>query len=176
MPNATGGERQSALCALAVAKLSYASLERAVSIRYDTIRESENPMTTPILSTIAGLTGALTLAAGSPAAAAAPPVSIVACDYSSFQGSGSLFPETAPFQTSNLQIAFVNQAPLAATDVQFAVGYDGRTQNVEDAGTFSHGTQITQNFMPSANLRYNGTATCSVQSVTFSDGSTWRSS
>jgi len=134
-------------------------------------------MTMPLFSAVAGMTGALTLAAGSPAAAAPPPVSVVSCDYGSMQGSGGLvIPETAPFQTSNLRITFENQAPLAATDVVFAVGYDGRTQIVEDAGTFSRGTQITQDFMPSANLRYNGSAVCSVQSVTFSDGSTWHSS
>jgi hypothetical protein len=134
-------------------------------------------MTIPLISTIAGMTGALTLAAGSPAAAAVPPVSVVSCDYSSAQGSGGmLIPATAPFQTSNLRITFVNQAPLSARDVVFAVGYDGRTQTVEDAGTFSQGTQITQDFIPASNLRYNGSATCSVQSATFSDGSTWHSS
>ncbi|HWT04680.1 MAG TPA: hypothetical protein VN224_02895 [Xanthomonadales bacterium] len=134
-------------------------------------------MTMPLFSTVAGMAGALTLAAGSPAAAAVPPVSVVSCDYSSLQGSGGLLiPATAPFQTSNVRITFVNQAPLAATDVVFAVGYDGRTQIVEDKGTFSPGTQITQDVMPSANLRYNGSATCSVQAVTFSDGSTWHAS
>jgi hypothetical protein len=134
-------------------------------------------MTMPLLSTIAGVTGALTLAAASPAAAAVPPVSVVSCDYGSLQGTGGmLVPATAPFQTSNLRISFKNQAPIAATDVVFAVGYDGRTQIVEDAGTFSQGTQITQDFMPLANLHYNGSAACSVQSVTFSDGSTWHSS
>ena len=128
----------------------------------------------PLISTLAGVAGALTLAAGSPASAATPPVSVVSCDYSSLQGSGGmLIPETAPFQTSNLRISFVNDAPLAATNVRFVVGYDGRTQIVEDTGTFSTGTPITQDFIPAANLRYNGSATCSVQSVTFSDGSTW---
>jgi hypothetical protein len=134
-------------------------------------------MTTPLFSTIAGMAGALTLAAASPAAAAVPPVSVVSCDYSSFQGSGGLLiPATAPFQMSNLRITFENQAPLVATDVVFAVNYDGRTQVVEDAGTFSSGTPVTQEFIPNANLRYNGPAMCSVQSVTFSDGSSWHSS
>jgi hypothetical protein len=132
-------------------------------------------MTVPLFSAIAGAAGALTLAAGSPAAAAVPPVSVVSCDYSSLQGTGGmLIPATAPFRTSNLRITFVNNAALAATDVRFAVGYDGRTQIVEDAGTFSSGTPITQEFVPSANLWYNGPAACSVQSVKFSDGSTWQ--
>jgi hypothetical protein len=131
-------------------------------------------MTLRLISTLAAAGGALTLAASSPAAAAVPPVSVVSCDYSSMQGSGgNLIPATAPFQTSNVRVTFVNNAALAATDVRFAVGYDGRTQIIEDRGTFSSGTPITQNFIPSANLRYNGSATCSVQSVTYSDGSTW---
>jgi hypothetical protein len=134
-------------------------------------------MTMPLFSAVAGIAGALTLAAGSPAAAANPPVSVVSCGYNSLGGSAALsIPESPPVQTSNLRISFTNQAPLAATDVVFAVGYDGRMQLVEDAGTFSHGAQITHDFTPSENLRYNGSAACSVQSVTFSDGSTWHSS
>jgi hypothetical protein len=130
-------------------------------------------MTVPLFSTIAG---ALTIAAGSPATAAVPPVSVVSCDYSSLQGTGGmLIPATAPFRTSNLRITFVNRAALTATDVRFTAGYDGRTQVVDDAGTFSSGTPITQDFAPAANLWYNGPAACSVQSVTFSDGSTWQS-
>jgi hypothetical protein len=145
------------------------------------MRKAKNVMTMPLISSLAAVGGALSLATSAPAAAAiAPaaaaiaPVSVVSCDYSGMQGSGGmLIPATAPFQTSNLRVTFVNSAPLAATRVRFAVGYDGRTQMVEDAGTFSTGTSITQDFIPSANLRYNGSATCSVQSVTFSDGSTW---
>jgi hypothetical protein len=134
-------------------------------------------MTMPLLSTFAGVTGALMLAAGAPAAAANPPVTVASCDYNSFGGNAALsISETEPVRTSSLRISFANQAPIAATNVVFAVGYDGRSQLVEDAGTFSHGAQITHDFVPSENLRYNGAATCSVQSVTFSDGSTWRSS
>ena len=129
----------------------------------------------PLLSTIAGMTGALTLAAGSPLALATAPVSVVACDYSTFASEGGqLIPDTAPFRTSNLRITFVNQAPKTATDVRFAVRYADRTQIIEDAGTFSSGTPITQDFTPSTNDPYAGSAQCSVESVTFSDGSTWQ--
>jgi hypothetical protein len=127
-----------------------------------------------LLSTLAGLTGALTLAAGSPIALATPPVSVVACDYNSFTpGANELSTGTA-FHTSNLRITFVNQAPLTATNVRFAVRYADRTQIIEDAGAFSSGTPITQDFTPATNDPYNGTAQCSVESVTFSDGSTWQ--
>lgn len=127
-----------------------------------------------ILSTIAGVAGALTLAAGSPAMAAAPPVSVVSCDITSLQGDGILFvPETPPISTSSLRITFVNNGPLTATDVHFAVRYDNSTQIVDESGTFSSGTAIVRDFTPSTDLYYNGSAACSVQSVTFSDGSTW---
>jgi hypothetical protein len=129
----------------------------------------------PILSTLAGVAGALTLAAGSPATAAPPPVSVVSCDISTLQGDGVLFvPTMAPIVTSTLRLTFVNDAPLAATDVHFAVRYDNSTQIVDESGTFSSGTPITREFSPSTDLYYNGPAACSVQSVTFSDGSTWQ--
>jgi hypothetical protein len=131
-----------------------------------------------LLPAIAGLAGVLTLAAGSPVLAASPsPVSVIACDYSSYEGdAGQLIPETAPFRTSNVRVTFENNAPVPATHVRFAVQYAGSTQTVDEAGTFSTGTPITKDFMPSTGLEYNGSASCSVQSVTFSDGSTWQAS
>jgi hypothetical protein len=70
-------------------------------------------------------------------------------------------------------LTFENRAPLVATDVRFAVSYGSRSQIVDYAGTFSSGTPITEDFTP-ANAEYDGSAACSVQSVTFSDGSTWQ--
>jgi|ERR1700733_2374993 len=133
----------------------------------------------PLLSTslLAGLAGALSLASASPIASAVSPVSVVSCDYTSVQSNGGTItiPEMAPFQVSNLRISFVNQAPLTATNVRFAVRYADRTQIIEDAGTFSSGTPITQDFTPTALSAYGaGSAQCSVESVTFSDGSTWQ--
>jgi hypothetical protein len=132
----------------------------------------------PLLTTslITGLAGALTLASNAPIASAIPPVSVVSCDYSSVQGIGALtIPETAPFQTASLRISFVNQAPLTATNVRFAVRYADRTQIIDDAGPFSSGTPITQDFTPAAGSAFStGSAQCSVESVTFSDGSTWQ--
>ena len=129
-----------------------------------------------LLSAIAGLTGVLTLAAGSPVLAATPPpVSVVACDYSSYEGdAGQLIPATAPFRTSNLLLTFENNAPLPATHVRFAVQYAGSTQIVDETGTFSSGIPITKDVTTSPGSEYNGSAACSVQSVTYSDGSTWQ--
>jgi len=125
------------------------------------------------LANLAGIAGALTLAAGTPAIPAAPPVSIVSCDYSS-QQSGLLVPDAPPIDYNDLRITFVDNAPPAATDVHFAVGYGGNSQVVDHAGTFSRGTPVTVDVVPSVNPGYDGSAACSVQAVTFSDGSTWQ--
>jgi hypothetical protein len=123
---------------------------------------------------LVGVAGALTLAAGSPALATVPPVSVVSCNYNVLPAvSESLTPGTTAIDVSNLQITFVNQAPVAATDVKFAVQYAHHSQVVDASGTFSNGTPIIKDFSPSTNPGYNGSAVCSVQSVTFSDGSWW---
>jgi hypothetical protein len=117
---------------------------------------------------IAAATGAMALLA-SPAAA---PINITSCSVSSTPSQ--VIPDTARFWSDNLLITFVNQAPVPATDVRFAVTYKGQTQVLDDTGTFSTGTPITQNLSPSPEPQYDGAAACSVQSVTFSDGSTWQ--
>jgi hypothetical protein len=133
----------------------------------------------PILSTTlaTGLAGLLTLGA-SPIVAADAPVTVVSCDYSSqwLPSSATGIPESASFQGASLRISFVNQAPLTATSVRFAVRYAGRTQIVDDAGTFSTGTPIVQEFapLPNAGAYAADGAQCAVESVTFSDGSTWQ--
>ncbi len=133
----------------------------------------------PILATslAAGLAGVLSLAA-SPIAAADAPVTVVSCDYSGqyLPASATGIPESASFQGSALRITFVNQAPLTATNVRFAVRYAGRTQIIDDAGTFSTGAQIVQDFTAAsgANAYGSDSAQCAVESVTFSDGSTWQ--
>lgn len=126
-----------------------------------------------LLSTIAGLAGAATLAAGSPAAPAAAPVSVVSCEYNTQRGNGALLaPGFATLANGSLAISFVNDAPIAATSVSFEVRYGGNTQTVTDTGTFSRGTPISQTFFATANPN-NGAAECTVQSVTLSDGSVW---
>ena len=122
-------------------------------------------------SGIAAATGALALFA-SPAATAAAPIDITSCDVSSTPYQA--IPETARFWNSNLRVTFVNQAPVPATDVRIAVSYRGQTQVLDDAGTFTPGTPIAQDLSPSPEPQYDGAASCSVQSVKFSDGSTWQ--
>jgi hypothetical protein len=129
-----------------------------------------------ITTTIAGVAGLLTLAAAvSPAMAAPSPVSVVSCSSYSLPRDGAmLIPQTAPAQFNTLRITFVNQAPLTATGVRFLVQYSDHAQVIEDTGKFSSGVSITNDFTPADYLPYNGPAACSVQSVTFSDGSTWQ--
>jgi hypothetical protein len=118
-----------------------------------------------------GLTAALVVAADTPVAAA-PPVSVASCDYTTYDVPP--IPATPLIQHGNLRITFTNQTPLTATDVRFAIRYRSGTQVVQDTGKFSSGTPITQDFEPDVSLGYHGPAYCTVQSVTFSDGSTWQ--
>jgi hypothetical protein len=123
----------------------------------------------------AGIAGVLTLAVAVPAMAAPgpAPVSVVSCSYDTLSEVNDLGPGDVPINVSDLRITFVNNSPLAATDVRFAVQYAHRSQVVDASGTFSSGTSITKQFAPSTGPSYSGSAACTVQSVTFSDGSTW---
>ena len=130
------------------------------------------------LFALAGLAGALTLAS-SPLTSAVAPISVVSCDYSSVQAvpAATGISATAPLQASNLRISFVNQSPLEATDVRFAVNYGGITQIIDDNGRFATGAQIVHDFQPVATNAYAAAgAACAVESVTFADGSTWQPS
>jgi hypothetical protein len=122
------------------------------------------------LAIVAGITGALTLAADS-AAAAVLPINVSSCDYTPYVVP--TIPASPLQRHANLRITFTNQAPLTATGVRFAVRYRSSTEVVEETGKFSTGTAITQDFEPSW-AGYHGSVQCSVQSVTFSDGTTWQ--
>jgi hypothetical protein len=131
-----------------------------------------------VLTALAGLAGALTLAS-SPLTLGLPPVSVVSCEYNSQQLSAAStgIEQNAPNPTSNLRISFVNQSPLEATDVRFAVSYAGVTQLIDDNGRFATGTPITHDFQPVAAGAFDSAgAQCTVESVTFADGSTWQPS
>ncbi|HEV3086921.1 MAG TPA: hypothetical protein VGX96_06810 [Candidatus Elarobacter sp.] len=125
-------------------------------------------------SMLAAAAGTLALATGAPNLPAGP-VNVTSCNVITANADGgAVIPASAPYQYGDLRISFVNQAPLAATDVLFAVRYNGQTQIVEDVGTFSTGATVTRDFLPPSFLRYNGAAQCSVEAVLFSDGSSWK--
>lgn len=73
--------------------------------------------------------------------------------------------------TPLLQISFVNQAGVPATDVRFTLRAGGQTEQLDQRGTFSTGTTIVKNFDPSIN---GDGAQCTIDAVSFSDGSTWQ--
>jgi hypothetical protein len=137
--------------------------------------------TAPLLT---GIAGALTIASATPVAAAGPvgvyttlPVAVAACEQSSLNVNPALEGPAVAFQLDNLRISFVNRAALKATDVRFAVSTASGTQTIEDVGSFAPGARITHNFAPAqTGLNFSDPAKCAVQSVTFSDGSTWQPS
>ncbi len=81
-----------------------------------------------------GLAGAVSAAATLPApqtiAFSQAPVNVVSCSYTAIPMlSSNAFGGGYTPTLGSLQISFVNSAPVAATDVRFAVTEDGRTQN-----------------------------------------------
>jgi hypothetical protein len=131
-----------------------------------------------VLKALAGVAGALGLAAA-PVAAAVPPVTVVSCDYTSQQLSSSQtgILWTPSFEVSDLRISFVNHSSLEATDVRFAITYGGVRQIVDDRGHFAPAMPITWNVQPLPTGPFrNDAARCAVESITFSDGSNWRPS
>lgn len=75
--------------------------------------------------------------------------------------------------TNGINVVYYNTHPSAATEVDFIVGYHGRTYVLVDRGTFSQGAQINHNLNnalvgrswqgPHANL-------CTVQRVILANG------
>jgi len=137
--------------------------------------------TAPLLT---GIASALTIASTGPAAPAGSvgvyttlPVAVAACEQSSISLNPALEGPAIALQLDNLRISFVNRAALKATDVRFAVSTPGGTQTIEDVGSFAPGAQITHNFaLARTGLNFSDPAKCAVQSVTYSDGSTWQPS
>lgn len=132
-------------------------------------------------SLLAGLAGAVTIAAVAPATAPAVgysttlPVSVVSCEQSSLDIPAMLEGPNTAIRLDNLRISFVNRAGLAATHVRFAVSTPNGTQTIDDAGSFGPGARISHDFSPAAaGQNFSDTAKCAVQSVTFIDGTTWQ--
>lgn len=73
--------------------------------------------------------------------------------------------------SSDVTIAFVNTANVAAKSVEFTVRSRGRTETIVDKGTFSPGTRIVHTFNESP--EFDETSSVHVRAVTFADGSTW---
>jgi len=112
--------------------------------------------------------------AGSPAdtAYSNQPIQVAGCSVASSAPLSNLPGLSVPY-SSNLTIAFTNTSPKTVKSVTFAVN-DGRsTSNIVDAGTFSSNVRIEHDFVTPQLIGESDVA-CSVQSVAFSDGSTWQ--
>ncbi len=130
---------------------------------------------------LSGIAAAITIAAASPAAPTVglyqnAPVSVVSCEQTNFDINPMLEGPASPIRYGNLSISFVNRAALKATGDRFAVSTPSGTQTITDAGSFAGGTRISHDFAPVSGDNFAGASQCAVQSVTFSDGSTWQPS
>jgi hypothetical protein len=100
------------------------------------------------------------------------PVQIADCSVASSSPLSDVPGFAAPY-SSDLTIAFTNTSPKTVSSVTFSVS-DGRsTSNIVDAGTFSSNVRIRHDFV-TPQLIGAADVACSVQSVAFSDGSTWQ--
>jgi hypothetical protein len=99
------------------------------------------------------------------------PVTIRACEGSTIPAFAAPSEVIVPTgEIANVRISFVNQSPAAATKVLFTVRSGGQTDSIVDSGIFSKGVTITHDFGPA----FGGDgAQCSVDAVTFADGSIW---
>jgi hypothetical protein len=126
----------------------------------------------------------ITFLALSAAIAAAPtqsaytgiqPVQVASCSVTAASPAISVpFGTTEAPQVAQTAISFVNQAPSAIAAVTFSVS-DGRTTSqIVDKGTFSSGVAIDHSFVTPEFGNDLAGVSCSVQSVAFTDGSTWQ--
>ncbi|HEX3467520.1 MAG TPA: hypothetical protein VHT05_05525 [Candidatus Elarobacter sp.] len=126
---------------------------------------------------IIALLGTAGVLAAAPAGAAPAPVGILACAYTSSQltNAETGFARTPPLTISNLHLAFVDHAPSAATDVRVTARYARVSQTLDLRGRFTSGVEIARDVAPLETGTYeDAPARCTVDAVTFADGSTWR--
>jgi hypothetical protein len=99
-----------------------------------------------------------------------PPLRIAACDYIAPPILGN---QGMPPQEDSLRIAFVNTAPLVATHVRIVVRYGRETQTVDARGRFSEGALIVRHVAPDVEQTPSAPASCTLEAITYADGSRW---
>ena len=87
-------------------------------------------------------------------------------------------PKAMSKKASGTQIDYTNMGPKTASHITFAVKYRNSEttylRKVIDDGTFAPGSPIIHHFPLYNDVTYGGkTATCSVVSVTWADGTKW---
>jgi hypothetical protein len=72
-------------------------------------------------------------------------------------------------------LSFTNQRIAPANEVRFTIRYAGRTEQIDDKGSFLENVRIDHAFNGFYNLRYRGPSpsVCRVDYVGFSDGTAW---
>ncbi len=74
---------------------------------------------------------------------------------------------------SNVNLSFVNNASVPATNVELLVTVDGATSRIDTAGTFSPGTRIDRSTSAIPAYLNASDVTCSIAKVDFKDGTSW---
>jgi hypothetical protein len=99
------------------------------------------------------------------------PVTVLACSYSTSLPSSDQDGETFP--NASLRIVFRNTASMPARTVRFDVGTGRARKTIDDVGTFSPLVTISHDLAAVPDSFLDGPQQCSVDAVTFADGSHW---
>jgi hypothetical protein len=99
------------------------------------------------------------------------PVTVLACSYSTSPASSDQDGVTVP--NASLRIVFQNTASMPARTVRFDVGSGRARQMIDDVGTFSPLVTISHDLAAAPDAFLDGPQQCSVDAVTFADGSHW---
>ncbi|HTJ27065.1 MAG TPA: hypothetical protein VMA36_12980 [Candidatus Limnocylindria bacterium] len=99
------------------------------------------------------------------------PVTVLACSYNASQNAFDQDGVTVPY--ASVRVSFQNTASMPVRAVRFEVG-EGRTrQTIDDVGTFSPRVAISHELPATPDAFLTGPQRCSVDAVTFADGSHW---
>ena len=116
------------------------------------------------------------------AQAPAPPVTVNSCGPVLNKSQNLSLTDILASQSAGIAIEFVNDSPKTANLINFAVDSNGTQFVIRDVGTFSSGVSIKHTYRNGAGQAFILPAfiapnvACSVSSVRFTDGSTWRKS
>ena len=72
-----------------------------------------------------------------------------------------------------LSVSFVNRSNVAATNVEFAITRDGKTQLFAQHGSYAPGTRIDRELAQDTSTLPASTATVKIAKVDFADGTSW---
>jgi hypothetical protein len=104
------------------------------------------------------------------------PVTVKACNVSVSDAPYSAGPYSISagygIAHRSLELSFVNTGNVPASKVTFLVNDGGKSQQIEDRGTFTPGIRIDRDL---SDVALGNSANCSVAEVDFADGTSWRS-